>query len=509
MNNPRKLFALLGTRILESCPFLISLFFNLSPFIALVFSWELYVLIYYCVLFYLTSKYIRILVFFFVSLKKITRESQIDWISKINKLQSIEPIHNFIIFAFANESYEVLEKSVNHLLSQQYDPKKIIVVLAHEAKYPSGVEISNKLIAKFTSQFADVFDTEHILRTSEIASKSANVSYSLKCVEEYATAKNYYQKNIVITICDSDSLLDKSYIAHLNYNFLTDQNRHKTIWSGAMVCMTNYNNVAWYIKTINILFSIVNISLTYRWMEKFVPNSTFSLSLKMLREINFISTDVIHDDFHTFLKALYKHQDHVFCKSLNCITMASIPNSGTKWRSVVTQYQQVKRWGSGINEISYMVKNLYLTIMGKLNLKAKLYVAVRTIDKILDLQILGISGPLLAFNFLIITQLDPDFELEPILTRHKVMIAILTYIPFILGAITWYASYVLRKNKIVKQFIKTDKRQNPVIVVLKELIWWGFYPFITIPLTAMPVLHAQYELFMNKKKQFVITDKKG
>lgn len=508
MNNLHNFVARLGTRILESCPFLISLFFNISPFIALITSWELYVLIYYCVLFYLVSKYIRILVFFFVGLNKINKASQINWAKKIGEIKDKKPVYNFVIFAFANESYSVLEKSADHLLSQQFDPQKITVVLAHEAKYPTGEQIAKKLINKYKSQFADIFDTQHVLQNGEIASKAANVSYSLETIRKYIMTKGYLENDVIITICDSDSLLDPTYISHLNYNFLTDNNRHTTIWSGAMVFMSNFNYAPWYIKTINLLLSIMNISLTYRWMEKFVPNSTFSLSLNLLKEINYISTDVIHDDFHTFLKALYKHQDKVFCKSLDCITMSSIPQSDTNWKTVVSQYQQIKRWGSGINEISYMLKNLYKTIFGRSTFKSKLYVAIRTVDKILDLQILGISGPLLAFNFFIVTQINPAFELEPILTRHKVMIYILTYIPFILGAITWYASYVLRKNKLVNKYATANQNQNKVFMILKEFVWWILYPFVTIPLTALPVLHAQYELFRNKQKPFVISDKK-
>ena len=71
--------------------------------------------------------------------KRLRHHMELDWKKMVERLSFSEYQH-LVIFPFYNEPLEVIEGAIKGLVNAKYDPKKIIVVLAAEAR--AGEEAS-------------------------------------------------------------------------------------------------------------------------------------------------------------------------------------------------------------------------------------------------------------------------------------------------------------------------------------------------------------------------------
>jgi len=76
----------------------------------------------------------------------------------------------------------------------------------------------------------------------------------------------------------------------------------------------------------------------------------------MIAKIGFWDTDVIPEDYRLFFKSWFYFKGGIEVEPIWLPALADAAESTSYWRTLVNQYQQVKRWAWGVSDNTYVVK---------------------------------------------------------------------------------------------------------------------------------------------------------
>lgn len=444
------------------------------------------------------SKYFYILINFYIfnSKASFNTEWQIPFDYKYK---------HFVTFVYSNEPLEILESSIKSVAENVSSRENTYLILAHEERYHSGREIAKFIKENYSKYFANIISTEHKLVKGEVACKSTNMNYSMRALNDYLRELKIQKEDAFITFCDSDSYLSAKYLKDAEKEFATNNNRRFTVWSAPMVFTYNFYSSLPALRVINGIFSLSNIALGSLRNKNVLINSTYTLSYALLEDLGGFSRNIINDDLDIYLNGYIKYPDKFESKSLVTYTVSRIPNSKNK--VLRNQYNQVKRWASGVDDI-YKRKRAFLKSFSRINLdlRSRFMLFKNIANRFIDIELLAVSGPFVSSLFLFVVFANRTFSLGLDITIGKSAFLFLSFLPLVLTILTWIAVKALLNNSVVKvnrEHATHDYKLNQII----ELFMWWIYPLLTIIFITIPALHSQFEILKKKEANFKITDK--
>ena len=285
----------------------------------------------------------------------IRRANRVNWLEKARELEHYEKLQHIIFVPTVNEPEEILHRTLTFFSSQEFDTKKINIVLATEAKVPKQLEVCQELAKEFREKLGKIWVTQHTLADGEIIGKSSNLAYASQVVKE-DIERNGWDKNwVTATSCDADVSFHVKYFAKLSYDFLTNKHRYLRFWQGPILFYNNIWRVPMPVRVVNTVYSIGQLAYLMTPQTTF-NYSSYSLSWKLLEEAGFWDVDVIPEDWHLFFKAFFSHKGQVDVESLPLPLYADAAEGSGYWDSVKSNYLQVRRWAWGITDLAYAVR---------------------------------------------------------------------------------------------------------------------------------------------------------
>jgi hypothetical protein len=218
-----------------------------------------------------------------------------------------------------------------------------------------------ELKAKFGQFFENIYVTTHELEMGEVVGKASNERYAaIWFKKNVIDAKKENIDYFVVTSCDADHKYHPNHFAALTYKYLDNPNRYKMFWQPAVMF---YNNI-WEIPAItrvpNTLMSIWNLSQLPR-RDRLINGQNYSLSFKLLDEVGYWDPDKIPEDWGIFFKAFYKKRGGIEVEPIYLPLFADAAQSTSFWKTMVNQYEQIKRWAWGVSDDPWIIRNYFLT----------------------------------------------------------------------------------------------------------------------------------------------------
>jgi cellulose synthase/poly-beta-1,6-N-acetylglucosamine synthase-like glycosyltransferase len=208
-------------------------------------------------------------------------------------------VHAVIVTQY-KEPLEVLDATIESL-AQSTLAHSTVVVLACEDRDGNADSVFQVLEGKYGHYFRDMIKTSHILEPGEIAGCSSNENFAARKVYEYAVGECLDPFNVMVTICDADSLFDPVYLEHVEAEFWRTPGGQRAIYDAPI---NTYRNL----RECNLLVQATEISRCQDGLFSglsFRPaQSNYSLTLGFAQEINFWDPSNTSEDFHTTLKAM-------------------------------------------------------------------------------------------------------------------------------------------------------------------------------------------------------------
>jgi len=398
-----------------------------------------------------------------------------------------------IIIATYNEAREVLEPTIQSVMSGDFDMKKVIFVLAYEGRAGEKIEKqSEELVATYKEHFFHAMAVKHPQGIpGEIKGKGGNVTFAGRELQKWLEQKKIDPLRVVVTTLDADNRPDKKYLSALTYIYSSCADPVRASFQPISV----YNNNIWdapapmrVLATGNSFFHIVQ-SLRPHSLRNF---SSHAQGMASLIETDFWSTRSIVEDGHQYWRSYFRFDGHYQVYPMYVPIFQDAVLSDSYRRTLKAQFFQLRRWTYGASDISYIIDKGFF----HKNKVPRFGLWARTLRSI-EGHVTWASGPILA----LVGGFIPSLVSPQNITANE--------LPLIVSKIQTIALFFL----VVTVFIclKTlppkparYKRHRSLFMILQ----WAYLPVTALVYNSFAAFYSQTRLMFGKYMDtFDVTDK--
>jgi hypothetical protein len=264
--------------------------------------------------------------------------------------------YHLIFLPTAGEPLEVVDTTFNNLVKSNYDPKKIIIILAGEANFQQQFQpLAEEIVRRYQDIFYKIIVTIHPAGLAgEIVGKGSNLYHAGYVTKKYIDEQGFDYKKLIVSTFDIDTISHPDYFAYLTYKFITHPNPYHTSFQP----LAFYHNNIWQS---DIITRVVANSTTF-WLltdlarpDRLFTFSSHSMSWQALVDIGFWQYNVVTDDSRIFLQCFIKYDGDYKVEPMFIPVSMNTVYIGKFWRSLKNQYKQMRRWAWGVEHFPYMV----------------------------------------------------------------------------------------------------------------------------------------------------------
>jgi hypothetical protein len=391
-----------------------------------------------------------------------------------------------------------LEGTLQGLVDAKYNPKKLIVVLAAEARAGKEAEdLAYEMERQFGKHFAHFLVTVHPDDIAgEIAGKGSNTHYALHQVrEKVIDVHRIPYKHILTSIFDIDTVIFPDYFNCLIWHFMTVEKPYKSAFQPVPL----FTNNLW---EASALSRVMAMSSTFWQMimqerpEKAATFSSHSVSFQALYEIGYGQPNVVSEDSRIFWNLLLANNGDFEVVSLSYPIAMDATTAPTLFGTIANIYRQHRRWTYGVENWVYL---MYHFAKNKaIPLKKRVAIAAiqgegywSLVTNPIMLFILGWAPIFLGTREFHETVLS--YEL-PIMVRNLLIVAMLG---LVVSSIISLSLTPPRPDG--------HSRFRYIVMTLQ----WIMVPLTMIVFSAIPGLDAQSRLMLGRYMGFWVTPKRS
>ncbi len=401
-------------------------------------------------------------------------------------------VTHFIIIPNYKEPLYKLKKTLDHMVANDYPYKKIVLVLAFEKREPEASEKAEVIRNEYGHFFMDIIVSYHVLEANEEAGKASNQTAAAHLISTYVQKNNLDPKEVILTICDADSILPTNYFSYLSHSFTHDKDRIYHFYWAPVLLYNNFWHLPLFIRIQATLSSIMRLAFLSQ-KDNLIQISTYSVSLWLIHEINYWDVDIIPEDWHVYLQAFFKFGDKVKTIPMYTLIGSDAVFAGSLLKTFKSRYEQEKRWAWGVSDIGYALRKSLTSphISLKTKFKKIAFLSKNHLLWPISFFILTISAsipPIInpAFKNTVLGFLLPQLS-GFILTVSSSMILVYVYIDI----------HIRKKMKV----------ETPITALPLMIIQWYFLPFISFFLSALPALESHTRIILKKNITYKVTEK--
>ncbi len=267
-----------------------------------------------------------------------------------------EDLWHVVILPTYKEPVAVLEASIQSVVDAKYNSRKIIFVLATEAR---DAENAQQIGAKLTTQFAKYFHLFLVTKhpdgiVGEVKAKGANATWAAKQLVEHLQNSDISFNKTIVTTADADSRFHPEYFARLSYSYMTAENRLRTAFQPVPM----YFNNIWDAPMISRIYAfgttfwnLVQSVRTYR----LITFATHAMALSTLIEMDYWCTSIVNEDSRQFYRGFFHFNGRFKVIPLFIPIYMDAVHAGSFRSSLHNLYLQQQRWAYGVEHFPYIV----------------------------------------------------------------------------------------------------------------------------------------------------------
>ena len=299
-------------------------------------------------------------------------------------------IYNAVIIATYNESYEILQPTIQSLLDTTYDKSHMIVVLAYEERGGKAIdETVYKLEEEFRGNFKDLLLVKHPSDLpNEVRGKGGNITYAGFFLKDWLNDHKIKYENVIVTTLDADNRTYPSYFDYLTYEYIVRPDRKHLSYQPICLFMNNIWDVPAPMRVVatgNSFWNIIS-SMRPHTLRNFASHSQ---PMDALVDMNFWSTRTIVEDGHQYWRSYFHFKGDYGVVPIYVPIYQDAVLSSTYLRTLKAQFIQLRRWAYGASDVPYVATRIF-TKHREVPLGPSLARLVRLIDSHITLASIAI-----------------------------------------------------------------------------------------------------------------------
>lgn len=269
-------------------------------------------------------------------------------------------LYNLVIIPAYNESYEVIEPTIESLVATTYDNKKLIVAFAYEARGGAEIaETAKRLQEKYLNTFFTFQIVEHPRDLpNEIVGKGGNITYAAKRMEKWINKQGIEYKNVLVTTLDADNRPHPSYFDYATYEYIVNEDRKHLAYQPIAVFMNNIWDVPAPMRVLatgNTFWNIIS-SMRPHQLRNFASHSQ---PMDALVEMGWWSTRTVVEDGHQFWRSYFYFGGKYSVHPLYIPIYQDAVLDNTYRSTFKAQFIQLRRWMYGASDVPFVAVRLF------------------------------------------------------------------------------------------------------------------------------------------------------
>ena len=289
-----------------------------------------------------------------------THQHNLEQLASTVHARKPSDIYNAVIIATYNESRDVLEPTIQAVLDGDYDPKRIIMTIAYEARGPQSTEDAVKALQKkYQDKFSQFYIVKHPADLpNEVVGKGGNITFAGKFLAGELQRLEIDPENVLVTTLDSDNRPHKTYFAYVTYEFIVHPEPRHVAFQPLALFQNNIWDVPAPMRVIatgNSFWSLLN-SLRPHMLRNFAAHSQ---SMAALIDMDFWSTRTIVEDGHQFWRSYFRYDGHYQVVPIYVpIYQDAVLAEGYR-KTLKAQFVQIRRWAYGVSDVPYVASKVF------------------------------------------------------------------------------------------------------------------------------------------------------
>ncbi|MBX3064281.1 MAG: hypothetical protein KF726_14990 [Anaerolineae bacterium] len=411
-----------------------------------------------------------------------------------NSLPWEEVLHVIVIPNY-KEEHSILRQTLQRLSESHVAREQVCIVLAMEAGEATANNKALALKEEFAACFKEILITFHPKGLyGELQGKSANENWAVRNAKRhFVDEQGYSMDQLVVTICDADSLLHPLYLECLTGQFANSKLRHSTVWQAPIRYHSNIWNIHPALGLVQAYSAAWELAyLAAPWWHP-LPISTYSLSMRLAEDVGYWDTDVIAEDLHMFIKCFFRRGAKLHLGRIYLPFSGNSVTGNTFWEACQNRYQQTLRHAWGAKEIGYTLSQV---------LERPEIAPLRGLQMLFrvthDHIMAGAGWIILTFGQLLPVLVHPQMAAQITAQPQFLVLQVSYALVAVLGVVFWWIDLRLR-----------PARPHPW--TKREIVTTAFSFVLLAPLTvlfvALPVMQAQTRLLLGMPIQYRVARK--
>ena len=405
-------------------------------------------------------------------------------------------LYNAVIVAAYNESYEVLEPTIQSILDTTYDNKKLIITIAYEQRGGEGIkQTAMRLKEKFGLQFHSFHLVEHPQDVPhEVIGKGGNITHAGRYLRDWLPSQGIEYKDVMITTLDSDNRPHRTYFDYVTYEYIVHEDRKHLAYQPISLFFNNIWDAPAPMRVVatgNSFWNIIS-SMRPHTLRNFASHSQ---PMDALVEMDFWSTRTIVEDGHQYWRSYFYFAGNYSVAPIYVPIYQDAVLSDTYVKTLKAQFVQLRRWAYGASDVPYVATRIFTR-----NRNVSFMSGFARFVRLLDGHVtLGSVSMLVAFGGWVPLLINNQAFRDPVAHQLPDVISIVQQIAMIGLFVTVFLAFKMLPPRPLRY-----KRHRSVFMVAQ----WVLMPLTAIGYSATSALYSQGRLFFGRYlDKFDVTDK--
>ena len=269
-------------------------------------------------------------------------------------------MYNVVIVAAYNESYEVIEPTIQSLVKTTYDRSRLVIVFAYEERGGDAIEkTAHRLQKKFGSKFNAFLLVKHPRDLpNEVVGKGGNITHAGKFTQKWCEDNGIEFKNVIMTTLDSDNRPHVGYFDYATYEYIVNEDRKHLAFQPIALFLNNIWDVPAPMRVLatgNTFWNIIS-SMRPHLLRNFASHSQ---PMEALVEMGFWSTRTVVEDGHQFWRSYFYFNGNYSVHPLYIPIYQDAVLDNTYAKTFKAQFIQLRRWMYGASDVPYAASHIF------------------------------------------------------------------------------------------------------------------------------------------------------
>lgn len=269
-------------------------------------------------------------------------------------------VFHAVIIATYNEPYEVLQPTIESVVSGNFDSKQIILVIAYEERGGKAIEGTVK---QLRDEYAHRFKALEIVKhpkdlPDEVVGKGGNITYAGQYLAGWLKKQKIEYKDVIVTTLDSDNRPHATYFDYVAYEFIVHDDRKHLAFQPVSLFLNNIWDVPAPMRVVatgNSFWNIIS-SMRPHTLRNFASHSQ---PMEALAEMDFWSKRTIVEDGHQYWRSWFYFGGKYEVIPIYVPIYQDAVLSDTYVKTLKAQFVQLRRWAYGASDVPYVATRVF------------------------------------------------------------------------------------------------------------------------------------------------------